>query len=134
MALPIKPDLEKMDYSYKGSPFVDVPTKLGLDVLSMTYSFGGYPYVPNTDIGVAPVLFINVHDQVNVAATTVRPTLFVTVFDSVVLTEKINPLNFHNSINITEYINVVVFRFVPNNSSATPVGLGSVSRYDGIIS
>ena len=44
MALPTKTNLETMDYSYGGVPFVSVATKSGIDLDTMDYSFGGVPF------------------------------------------------------------------------------------------
>ena len=44
MALLTKTNLETMDYSYGGVPFVSVATKSGIDLDTMDYSFGGVPF------------------------------------------------------------------------------------------
>lgn len=47
MALPVKSDLEKMDYSYLGQPFVNVPAKSSIDLTTMDYAYQAQPFVGN---------------------------------------------------------------------------------------
>ena len=47
MALPNKTDLQTMDYSYQGQPFVNVPSKSSIDLTTMDYSYQGQPFVGN---------------------------------------------------------------------------------------
>ena len=54
MALPNKTNLETMDYSYSGLPFVDVPAKSTIDTSTMDYSYGGLPFVTNPANGATP--------------------------------------------------------------------------------
>lgn len=49
MPLPSKTELQKMNYSFLGQPFVDIPAKAGLDLKTMDYSFQAQPFVPNPD-------------------------------------------------------------------------------------
>ena len=44
MTLPTKTNLETMDYSYGGVPFVSVATKSGITFGGMEYSFFGAPF------------------------------------------------------------------------------------------
>ena len=44
MTLPTKTNLETMDYSYGGVPFVSVATKAGIDLDTLDYSYAGVPY------------------------------------------------------------------------------------------
>jgi len=44
MALPTKTNLETMDYSYGGVPFVSVATKAGIDLDTLDYSYAGVPF------------------------------------------------------------------------------------------
>ncbi len=44
MALPTKTDLQTMDYSYGGVPFVSVAAKSGIDLDTLDYSYGGVPF------------------------------------------------------------------------------------------
>ena len=44
MTLPTKTNLETMDYSYGGVPFVSVATKAGIDLDTLDYSYGGVPF------------------------------------------------------------------------------------------
>ena len=44
MALPTKTDLQTMDYSYGGVPFVSVATKAGIDLDTLDYSYAGVPF------------------------------------------------------------------------------------------
>lgn len=53
MALPVKSDLEKMDYSYQGQPFVNVPGKSSIDLTTMDYVYQAQPFVSNP-LGEAP--------------------------------------------------------------------------------
>ena len=47
MALPTKTDLEKMDWAYKGQPFVDVPAKSSINIKTMDYVYRAQPFVSN---------------------------------------------------------------------------------------
>jgi len=47
MALPTKTDLVKMDYSFNGEPFVDVPGNSSIDLMTMDWSYLGEPFVRN---------------------------------------------------------------------------------------
>jgi len=47
MSLPTSTDLETMDYSYQGQPFVDVPARSDIDTTTMDYSYQGQPFVTN---------------------------------------------------------------------------------------
>ena len=47
MALPNSTDLQTMDYSFNGQPFVNVPAKSGIDTTTMDYSFQAQPFVTN---------------------------------------------------------------------------------------
>lgn len=49
MAIPKKPDLIGMDYSFQGQPFVNVPARSDIDTAGMDYSFQGQPFVTNPD-------------------------------------------------------------------------------------
>ena len=53
MALPTKTDLQTMDYSYGGVPFVSVATKAGIDLDTLDYSYAGVPFWGVED-GAAP--------------------------------------------------------------------------------
>ena len=44
MALPTKTNLETMDYSCFGIPFVSVPAKAGIDLDGLDYSYNGAPF------------------------------------------------------------------------------------------
>lgn len=44
MALLTKTNLETMDYSYGGVPFVSVPAKAGINLDGLDYSFAGIPF------------------------------------------------------------------------------------------
>ena len=44
MALPTNTDLQTMDYSYGGVPFVSVAAKAGIDLDTLDYSYGGVPF------------------------------------------------------------------------------------------
>ena len=44
MGLPTKTNLETMDYSYGGVPFVSVATKAGIDLDTLDYSYAGVPF------------------------------------------------------------------------------------------
>ena len=44
MTLPTKTNLETMDYSYGGVPFVSVATKAGIDLDTLDYSYAGVPF------------------------------------------------------------------------------------------
>ena len=44
MALPTKTNLETMDYSYGGVPFVSVAAKSGIDLDTLDYSYAGVPF------------------------------------------------------------------------------------------
>ena len=44
MALPTKTNLETMDYSYGGVPFVSVATKAGIALDTLDYSYAGVPF------------------------------------------------------------------------------------------
>ena len=46
-SLPTATDLEKLDYSYQGQPFCDVPAKASIDTTTMDYSYQGQPFVTN---------------------------------------------------------------------------------------
>lgn len=50
MALPTSQDLKKMDYAWKGEPFVRVPAKSSIDLKKMDYAWKGQPFVSNPDI------------------------------------------------------------------------------------
>jgi hypothetical protein len=52
MALPTKSDLETMDYSFNGEPFVDVPGNSSIDLMTMDWSYLGEPFVRNGAGGV----------------------------------------------------------------------------------
>ena len=41
MALPTKTDVQTMDYSYGGVPFVSVAAKAGIDLDTLDYSYWG---------------------------------------------------------------------------------------------
>ena len=56
MALPIKSDVETMDYSYQGQPFVDIPGRSDVDTTTMDYSWLGQPFVTNPFGGTTPVI------------------------------------------------------------------------------
>ena len=45
MALPNKADLETMDYSFKGQPFIEVPAKGGIDLETMDYVYQATSFV-----------------------------------------------------------------------------------------
>lgn len=47
MALPNSTDLQTMDYSYGGVPFVDVPAKSNIVTTTMDWSYSGLPFVTN---------------------------------------------------------------------------------------
>lgn len=47
MALPTSTDLQTMDYSYAGQPFVNVPSKATIDTGTMDWSYAGLPFVTN---------------------------------------------------------------------------------------
>lgn len=47
MALPTSTDLQTMDYSYAGLPFVDVPAKGDILTGTMDWSYAGLPFVTN---------------------------------------------------------------------------------------
>lgn len=47
MALPNSTDLQTMDYSYAGLPFVDVPAKGDILTGTMDWSYAGLPFVTN---------------------------------------------------------------------------------------
>lgn len=47
MALPTKTELQSMDYSWMGSPFVECPAKSGIDLTTMDYVWMGSPFVAN---------------------------------------------------------------------------------------
>ena len=55
MPLPTPTELSTMDYSFLGSPFVEVPARSGLFLETMYYSFLGSPFVPNPEIVVLVV-------------------------------------------------------------------------------
>ena len=44
MALPTKTNLETLDYSYGGVPFVSVAAKAGINSNTLDYSYGGIPF------------------------------------------------------------------------------------------
>ena len=50
MALPNKTELQTMDYSYAGLPFVDVPASGSIDTFTMDYSYSGLPFVTNPGV------------------------------------------------------------------------------------
>ena len=49
MALPTKANLETLDYSYGGVPFVSVAAKAGIDLDTLDYSYAGVPF--GTSVG-----------------------------------------------------------------------------------
>lgn len=53
MALPTKTDLVGMDYSFKGSPFVDTVGNSSVNTFTMDWSFVGAPFVRNGAGGAA---------------------------------------------------------------------------------
>ncbi len=46
-SIPTKTELETMDYSYQGQPFVNVPAKENIDTTTMDYSYLAQPFVTN---------------------------------------------------------------------------------------
>jgi len=44
MSLPTKSDLQTMDWSYKGQPFVRVPANANIDTDTLDWSYRGQPY------------------------------------------------------------------------------------------
>ena len=44
MAIPNKTNLQTMDYSYMGVPYVQVASKSGIDLDGLDYSFFGQPF------------------------------------------------------------------------------------------
>ena len=44
MAIPTKTDLQKMDYSFFGEPYVQVGSKSGVELDGLDYSFFGEPF------------------------------------------------------------------------------------------
>jgi len=44
MALPTKSDLQKLDYSFFGEPYVQVASKSGVELDGLDYSFFGEPF------------------------------------------------------------------------------------------
>ena len=53
MALPTKSDLQKLDYSFFGEPYVQVASKSGIELDGLDYSFFGEPFWGVED-GAAP--------------------------------------------------------------------------------
>ena len=45
MSLPLAKDLKKMDYTYLGQPFVDVPAKSSINLKTMDYTYLAQPFV-----------------------------------------------------------------------------------------
>jgi hypothetical protein len=54
MTLPTKTNLETMDYSYGGVPFVSVATKAGIDLDTLDYSYAGVPFWGAEEGGTPP--------------------------------------------------------------------------------
>jgi hypothetical protein len=54
MAIPNKTDLQTMDFSYLGEPFVDVPANVAIVTTTMDYSYLGEPFVTNPFGGSTP--------------------------------------------------------------------------------
>ena len=52
MALPTKGDLETMDFSFQGQPFVELPSKDNIDLETMDYAYQGQPFVRVYEIAV----------------------------------------------------------------------------------
>ncbi len=50
MSLPTSTDLQTMDYSYSGTPFVDIPANSSIDTQTMDWSYAGQPYVTNPSV------------------------------------------------------------------------------------
>lgn len=50
MATPTKTDLQTLDYSYFGQPYVQVAAKPGIDLDTLDYSYFGVPFV-GTSVG-----------------------------------------------------------------------------------
>ena len=44
MATPTKTDLQTLDYSYFGQPYVQVAAKSGIDLDTLDYSYFGQPF------------------------------------------------------------------------------------------
>lgn len=47
MSIPTQTDLVKMDYSYQGKPFVNVPAKRSVNLDSLDFSYQGQPFEGN---------------------------------------------------------------------------------------
>ena len=50
MSLPTSTDLQTMDYSYGGLPFVDVPSNNTVNTQTMDWSYAGLPFVTNPSV------------------------------------------------------------------------------------
>jgi len=59
MALPNKTDLQTMDYSYQGQPFVNVPAKSSIDLTTMDHSYQAQPFVGNPAASSPAVIIYN---------------------------------------------------------------------------
>lgn len=71
MALPTSTQLQTMDWSYGGVPFVDVPAKAGINTGTMDWSYGGLPFVTN-DGGTAVVGPVNLKTLNTVAKANIK--------------------------------------------------------------
>jgi len=54
MALPVKVDLETLDFGHNGQPFCSTEAKSGISTITMDYGYLGQPFVVNPQGGVAP--------------------------------------------------------------------------------
>ena len=59
MATPTKIDLQTLDYSYFGQPYVQVATKSGIDLDTLDYSYFGQPFWGTEEAGGDPPSIIN---------------------------------------------------------------------------
>ena len=60
MALLTRTDLLKMDYTFQGQPFIDVPAKDSIILTTMNYAFQGRPFVT----GIALVAVVKKKDVI----------------------------------------------------------------------
>lgn len=106
MAIPNSTDLKKMDYSFHGEPFVDIPSKDSFSLSTMDYSFNGQPFTsnPSGPTGFFDALNISEHIEFN----TFPYTYDVSVFDAVDVLES-TPIERDREIDTSDSILILQY-------------------------
>lgn len=92
MALPTRTDLVGLNYAFWGSPFLEVPAKTGVDVLTMDIAFNASPFVGNL-----------IEDAGGGGTTNVLLEETLSVTDAIAIALNLNPL-LSETLTITDAV------------------------------